>query len=497
PDVTVLIRTRGVLIRADVRRNKQPQTTLWRNLPQDAPDAVKHALKEGGRPAKRVWVLDSEVWLGEVGLSGSAVAGLSDKELVSPAAFEAEAITDLRPDEAVTVVKRRRIPQQEDQFLVAQQRREQVMAIGKAVRAAGAKLAGLGHPAGLPVALEQVSEDMEAPAAPAPRDWRRVEFWADSVFLTESVAGRVGLISLGIAPGSDWRRALEPHLRDSDPFEDDHTLMEPGVRVRGGPGWQDAGGMSSTARWLATADEPEAVDDTFPLFDLGDDRACEAFVGSWGMHLLGLARADESLTPTLRQPKAPAARWPAVLVGIVALGLSGYFVYEKREADAAELAGLQQQMAAGQARTSKVNTRRSDASRQALELQAKRTEVQNLEQRIKQREQARARARAEAPPVEVDRRMAIARMMTVLEDASSRDLVIHSIESRGGRHTVRGMATTPGAAAHLASDLSHELEGLWVVRPSDIEPDPQSGPERLIWKFTTVLESTTGKEAKR
>ncbi|MEL6713699.1 MAG: hypothetical protein AAFP86_07990, partial [Planctomycetota bacterium] len=238
PDLTVVLRTRRLLLRADVRRGVEPSVATWRGLALQPGEAVAHALGEGSRPAKRVWVLDSEVWLGEVGLSGSATAGLSDKELVDPAAYEAEALSDLRPDEAVTGVVRRRMAEREDQFLVAQLGRPDVTAIAKAVRGSGAKLAGLGHPAGLPT---HPATTGDGAAALLEGDWRRVEFWADSVVLTRWSGGRETLAPLGIGPDNDWRRVLDPQLRETDPEEGDHTVIETGVRVRGGPGWRAAG----------------------------------------------------------------------------------------------------------------------------------------------------------------------------------------------------------------------------------------------------------------
>ncbi|MEM6576791.1 MAG: hypothetical protein AAF736_21150, partial [Pseudomonadota bacterium] len=221
PDVTLVIRTEGLLLRADLGGDAKPVRS-WRRSWPDLPDAVTYALSEGGPAAKRVWVLDSGIWLGAVDLPGGAVVGLSDSELVEPAAFEAEALSEITPAEAVTAVQRRRMVDAEDTFLVAQARRSEVSAVAKAVRGARARLVGIGHPAGLPEALA------EDPVSGAGRDgsWRRLEFWSDSVVFVEAVAGPVTLIPLGAVPQSDWRRALTPHLRDAEPVIEEQTLIE-------------------------------------------------------------------------------------------------------------------------------------------------------------------------------------------------------------------------------------------------------------------------------
>ncbi|MCG8508326.1 MAG: hypothetical protein MI741_03775, partial [Rhodospirillales bacterium] len=62
-DMTAVIRTQGLLARADVRDRGEPTVQLWRNNWPDLGAAVKHALTKGGSVGRRVWVLDSGVWL--------------------------------------------------------------------------------------------------------------------------------------------------------------------------------------------------------------------------------------------------------------------------------------------------------------------------------------------------------------------------------------------------------------------------------------------------
>ena len=281
PDITVVIRTHGLLLRVDVRGGGEPQVKRWRRDWSDLTAAVTHALRDGGRSGRRVWVLDSGVWLGMVELPGGAVAGLPDKDLADPAAFEAEAISGLTPVEAVTTVQRRRMSDQEDQFLVAQTKRTDVIAVARAVRSAGARLAGIGHPAGLPEPLELDGR------AGTTKDggWRRVEFWSESVVLVESVAGRVGLIPLGVSPQGDWRKMLARHLSRGEPVAQDQTLIEPGVRVRGGAQWRESTAVRGNARWLAAGEDRDDVDDGVPVWDLADDTLVEPFAAAWARRL--------------------------------------------------------------------------------------------------------------------------------------------------------------------------------------------------------------------
>ena len=488
PDLTVVLRTRGVLLRADFRRGGEPQVARWRNLPMDAGPAVTHALREGGRAAKRVWVLDSEVWLGEVGLSGSAVAGLSDKELASPAAFEAEAVSDLQPAEAVTAVQRRRMAQADDQFLVAQAPRADVAAIAKAVRGGGSKLAGISHPAGLPEARDVGDE---ASMGNGHNGWRRVEFWSDSVVLTESNAGRTSLTPLGISPGSEWRRALEPHLRGGEPTPEDHTLIEPGARIRGGPSWRETVAVNGSARWMAAGEEEEDEEDGVAVVNLADDAAADDFAAAWARRLATAEPAAESATPTLRPPKAPAARWPAVVVGLLLLALSVLVVMQQRTDAAARLADLQAQMTSAQGSTQKVSDRQRDARQAKAELEAKKKVVDGLEKDVEKR----LRELTPSQPLPTDRRAAISQLMGVLTAFASEDLVIQSIERRGSRHEIKGMATSPGAASRLARGLNHGLGDAWWVSPAQNDPEP--GPARVVWRYSTAVAANDPGQVKR
>lgn len=486
PDMTVVIRMHGLLLRADVGGAGEPLVKRWRKDWPDVSPAVTHALREGGRPGKRVLVLDSEVRLGVVELPSSAVAGLSDKDLADPAAYEAEAISDLAPGEAVTAVQRRRMADQDDQFLVAQSRRADVTAVAKAVRGAGAKLAGIGHPAGLP---EPLGLDGPADATDAPGDggWRRVEFWADSVVLAESVAGRVGLVPLGIGPGSDWRRALEPLLRRREPVVQDQTLIEPGVRVRGGTQWRESTAVSGDARWLAAGDDGGDEDDGVPVWDLADDAAADHFAAVWARRLAAITSAGEAVTPTLRPPKAPASRWPAVAVGVLALALAVTAVLYQRDQATHRLAELQAQLQHVQADREALDDQRKLVNQTKAEVRQKQQAVTRLEQKFTRLSQEQAR-RASTGSLVTDRRAALSAMMAALTRSAAEDVVIRSIEHGSPRHEITGMASTPEAASSLARDLSVQLRDHWRVSPASIEP--QTGPERIVWEFSITIEPT-------
>lgn len=502
PDITVVIRTHGLLMRSDLRASGgasgagagEPEVQRWRKDWADVGAAVAHALSEGGPAGRRVFVLDSDVWLGVVELPGSAVAGLADKNLADPAAFEAEAVSGLSPAEAVTAVQRRRLADQDDQFLVSQATRGDVMAVAKAVRSAGAKLAGIGHPAGLPeaFALEGRAGVADPAEAASGGGWRRVEFWADAVVLVESVGGRDGLVPLGVGSGSDWRRALDPVLRRRDPVVQDQTLVGAGVRVRGGTQWRESTAVSGDARWLAAGDDADE-DDGVPVWDLFSDATADLFASAWTRQLAAVSAGGEGVTPMVRPPKAPAAKWPAVAVGVLVLALAVTAVMYQRDQAAQNVTALQAQLDhvledrdAVEARTQQVNRAKADARK-------KQQAVTRLERELTQLRQRQAR-RAAAGSSLVDRRQALSAMMSALTRSADEQIVLRAIEHGSPRHEITGMASTPEAASRLARGLSTELRDHWRVSPASIEP--KAGPQGIVWAFSITMEPFAAVEAR-
>ncbi|MEM6552379.1 MAG: hypothetical protein AAF750_09675 [Planctomycetota bacterium] len=483
-DMTVVIRTRGLLLRADVVGRETPRVTRWNKDWPEVAEAVAYALEEGDKPGKRVWVLDSEVWLGVVDLPAGAVAGQSDKDLAGPAAFEAEAVSDLSPAAAVTSVQRRRMVDRGDQFLVTQARRTDVTAVAKVVRGAGAKLAGLGHPSGLPAALQVTETEGVATGGSSESGWRRVEFWAESVVVAESVGGRAGLIPLGVGPHGDWRRTLAPVLRAAEPVAEDQTLVGPSVRVRGGTQWRESTAGEGTARWLAAGEDPADEDDGVPTWDLAEQASAEAFARGWAEHLAAVEPGAATMSPTLRPPKAQASRVPAVLVGVLAFALAVFAVYYVRDEAAHRLADVEAQLEIVQEERKKISERGDQVEREKASLRAKQRDIAELESRVERL--TRDRSVSQVQRVVVDRRESLEAMMASLTRSSSDATMIRSIEHGSPRHEIEGMATSPEAATRLARDLSDQLDGIWRVSPAQIEPE--SGAGQVAWRFKIILE---------
>ncbi|MEM9301694.1 MAG: hypothetical protein AAGE01_06265 [Pseudomonadota bacterium] len=473
PDMTVVIRSNGLLLRSDV--GGDGSVSSWRGAWPELAAAVTHALTEGGPAGKRVWVLDSSVWLGVVELPGGAVAGLSDQELVEPAAFEAESLGGLEPASAVTAVQRRRMADLEDDFLVVQVPKEEVTAVGKAVRRAKGRLAGIGHPAGLPDAL--VADEL--PTVPRDGGWRRVEFWQEQVVLVEAATGSASLIPLDAAPEADWRRALAPHLRRGEPVAQEQTLVDAEAQVRGGRQWQEQSTLGEgTARWLSAAEGADALEPELPTWDLAADAAAESFAVAWARCLAPVESPKTGVIPTVRPPSAPTDRWPAAAAGAVAFLLAVAVVWLQRSMDQEELNVLQAQLDFATAEQRVVTERRQQVRDTNSAVRLAERSILSLEQELVVLNRGGSAG--------ADRRAALAAMMAALGRFVTEDLVIQSIDYKRPRHAVAGVALAPEAASRLAGDLSEELREYWRVSPARIEP--QAGAGRMVWRFSITLE---------
>jgi hypothetical protein len=469
---------RGVILRADLRNGQKPLITRHE---QDWPDltaALTLALTGPQRLGRKVWVLDSAVWLGVVELPSASVAGLTDHELIGPVEFEAEALSEIAPHEAVTAVQRRRMANQEDQFLVTQVKRTEIFAIAKAVRQAGGHLAGLGHPAGL---APPIIEDEPKSSMLHLRDWRSVEFWHHEVVLCECINGHVNTIPLGTAPDREWRRALDPFLRQSDPLDFEHTLVEAATKVRGGSSsWRASATSHKTTRWLRANQHDEDDIAAGPVCQLSQESQANLFLSAWAEQLVH--SNNETPTPFLRPPKTPAARWPIAMVGALAFAAALGLVAQNRQRASEELTNLQGQLQHAQQDQRRISELGKRVKNQKSNVQNKEQELNDLRQEMQRAQEKRLAAQT----VNGDRRAGIAAMMQALTTVASLNILVQSIKNNETQHEINGIAATPTAAIDLARGLSQQLSRHAIVHPANIKPI--TGREQIAWRFAIKIE---------
>ena len=169
PSKTLLFISSADLVRADlvgerlqVERQARPEGLYDLGL------LVEGALHLGGRPARKVWVLSSDLWTQTVDLPAVGTRNLEGEELATALKFETEGLSGLSPLESELGYVALAPRADARPFWVTQLSRAELSEVEGIVSDAGATLAGIAHPAGLPGSLNG-----SAPGEP----WRRTELW--------------------------------------------------------------------------------------------------------------------------------------------------------------------------------------------------------------------------------------------------------------------------------------------------------------------------------
>lgn len=177
------------------------------DTPERLAALVEAALAAGGPPEQAVWVLYDGLALHTLMLPAAQVAGVEGDALLDALRYEVEA-AGLVPAGMDLAVAKVASADGMTTFALCLAPADLAESLRRAVRRCGARLAGLGHPAGLPESLSGAET------------WQRLEYWPA---LTVGVAGAPGArrwihaFPAGTPGGASrkeierWRRIPPPH----------------------------------------------------------------------------------------------------------------------------------------------------------------------------------------------------------------------------------------------------------------------------------------------
>ncbi len=165
PIHTILLITPDQLVRADLNPRRLPRVRGVYAGPRPAVDdfplLVETALRLGGRRQGSVWVLSTDFWTQTLALPAQTTAGVKNDELGRALGFEAEPFSGLSALETIVGY----VPQPghgaERFFWLTQVPRTLLEQVEYVVERAGGRLAGLGHPGGVPHVLCRPAEPPE------------------------------------------------------------------------------------------------------------------------------------------------------------------------------------------------------------------------------------------------------------------------------------------------------------------------------------------------
>lgn len=442
PTTTILCITPQRLVRADFVRGTL--AGLWhqpRPVEGDLVLMTEAALRLGPAPARQAFVLASELWTQTATLGAATIRGLSADELTQALAFEAEALSNVSAFESHVAHVTLSATSDGREFWLTQVANGVVRDVDEVLRNAGARLAGLCHPAGLPRAIEGETVP-----------WLRLEFWNDSVVgVSQDDSGTTRLRILNVDPRQGSWEPTVARWRAETGSVREASLVAGGVVM-------PTELIGSQPRWL----DEEAT--------LG------AWLTAWAAHLTGSA-AD---VPLVRPPKRPMSQQvrTAVMAGLaaaVALACLGHFAFVKSRTVALEkrLDSLQ-----GPAK------RLSDLERQYEQAQ------QNLRQT---RDEVRS---LEAAHAHCGRVLEVQRTrLTALLNALARhcpdNVVIDRLGGQAGDVRVHGLSLDPQLALQLAQGLENEITALgWQVETP--RQQLREMPGGRLWDFEVTLKETSG-----
>jgi hypothetical protein len=420
PHGTILLITRDRVARADFDRRgtllgvqEQPSPGV-----EDFASLVETALGLARARPGRVWVLASELWVQTLTLPEETVAGLNAEDLGRAVAFEAEALSGISaPDSAVGCVAQGQMQGHRPVWLV-QVSRATVEQVEYAVQQAGGRLAGLGHPGGLPRPL---LDDASRVAA-----WQRVELWPGAIVVVRGgadVASIITVVNSDPKPGR-WADDLARWLPEQTPVAHQETLHATAALGR---------------------------DELAPLgsVSLDDRQGLEAFLTAWAAELAVKTPRVPLVFPA-RKPMSANTRWAvATVLAFVALGVcSGHYLWTQRvmaqrQAETARLNGPIQQSQAAQ----------KDVAALAKQQKTLADACQKLEADL-----------AHCRTVLTSQQNRLCVLLTALAQPELQDYIVQRIDSTADELVLHGICRKPHVSNDLAAALAPKVEPLgWRV----------------------------------
>lgn len=400
---TIVLITASRFWRADVATPGGEVQGLWsssRRASGPLGEAVRNALALGGTSGRSVLVLSTDLWMQSLTLHPGQVAGLSEAEIARALAFEVEPFSGIPTVDSVVGSADSGMRDGTAGFWVTQLRHSDRDAIQQAAKDSGCKLAGIGHPGGVPMPLG-TRKTNEA--------WRRVEVWDGCLLMVACEDGR------------------QVQSRVISAFPDARQMP--------------SHGSFETLHALATPPRPMQDDSiAWQQIELADERSLRAWLGAWA---LSLQRSAAHL-PLIAPVAAPPSSSRHIIMAGVLMGL-------------VVMACITQMVWYGSTRRSLSNARDEHArTRQLIEGTNKQNAAlqKELEEAHKQ-EQLRGR-------VEMQRR-ALPLLLSELAARRTQDIVVRSIKPEQSTMIVGGLALDAASVDELGIILTQFLRPVGLV----------------------------------
>ncbi len=408
---TIVLLTRQTMVRADFTHGARPTLAeLWQEPRPDTDDAaalVEMALALGPKPGRSVWVLNADWWVQTLSLPVARTAGLSAADLAGALNFEAEALSGHSALDSVVGHAPVKGESGEKVYWIVQVKTADRERIADVVHQAGARLAGLGHPGGLPGRLV---------ATVGAASWQRVELWPDAVVCLHAAgAGTPQVQVLNIDPQAGrWQNAVEKVRADFGAADHFETVVADGIAVA-----DDNAGQT--------------------LVRLEDAASLRKWVTACAGRLAGKADGLPLVRAAARPMSGLRRSILAVGMTLVTLGACSAHYYLWLEPRAVAVRGeLQKAQEPAKAQ--------AELDAQIKTLETRRAALQPQVAKVQDNNEAILRQR---------QRLAV--LLKFLAEQRQEDLLIQKIDGTGGEPRVFGLCLRPELADQFATTLGQTL----------------------------------------
>ena len=439
PDLTIFLLGDQVAARADYAGRDRSRRLVFRSVPRSPETtslaAVESLLDNAGPVGRQVLVLDTEIWSQIISLPAASVTGVRQAELHQALRFEVETLTGIDAEQSqlgITDVtpRRRRGPSAERMFWLNVVAANQVQAIVDLMRAHGARAVDLAHPMGMA-------------AAPTGRNCWRLEVWNNQVAWIFS--GKLQKIQ---SRGSAWAEELQSRV-------DDPTLARQGSM-----------GVSSAAA-LEGIDRGDV-----PLLDLSESDS----LATW-MDQVADGASDRDSRPLIqleKQKREPgrgvAFKLAAAAMVLLFCGGHWWWLDQQQQKLERDTEALKRPALAKQqydAELAEVLNQRATVDQEAARMQYQVKRVEFL-------------FRAQTGRLK--------RLLAMLSEFRTEDLVIQAIEHDPDGLVVRGISLNSYSAPLMANRLREPAQPLgWKIHAAT-----QIGEQKMTnggpWDFSILFE---------
>lgn len=414
---TLVVVTRDRVVRAEFRaRSARPTSIIVRERPEtDDPVAAVVAGLGGERRAPgRVFVLSSDVWTRTLRVPALNLKNLSAAELQQSLAFEAEPLSGLSPAEAATAVLTLGEAHGLGDAWVGQISVAVLGEIDEVVRGAGGKLAGVLHPAGVPIPIDFGSGSDSG---------LRVEFWADATARVVNDGDRLTNLQIEQGAATANREAIVGEwARQSNVGLERVDVLVPDFRP--------------------------SIDGEHTF---ADDATLETWLTAWHKVLTARKPAAPSIAPPPRPLSTQQRRnIAAVLAGVALLACIGHGYWVRT---GIELAQAEQ-------------NRVEAPGRELASIKKQQGETEKALTKLRDETTKRAAEVKQAEETLIAHRRRLGALLDRLGRESTHQWVLRRIDGSPRELILVGLTMHPEHISALAADLAADLDKLgWTVEP--------------------------------